>query len=656
MLATSTTVTTVPRRSFQQFLRPITPKRPQPSDIDIAQSIKPTPVFKFAASLGIREDELEPYGTAKAKVKLSILDRLANQPDGNYVVVTGVTPTPLGEGKSTISVGLAQAIGCHLKKPCFVDLRQPSQGPTFGIKGGAAGGGYSQVVPMEEFNMHITGDIHAVTASNNLLAAAIDARLLHESTLSDEKLWNALCPPLGKTGKRRPFTKVMFSRLRKLGITKTDPDRLTKAEVSKFVRLDIDPAKIMWRRVLDTNDRSLRDVQIGLKEKEKVANRTTGFDISVASEIMAILALAKDLGDLRDRMGRMVVAFSKKGEPVTADDIGVTGALAVLMKDAVKPNLMQTIEGTPVFVHAGPFANIAHGNSSILADRIALKLVGKDGFCLTEAGFGADMGAEKFFNIKCRYSGLIPNAAVIVSTVRALKMHGGGPKVIMGRPLPKEYQEENIPLLEKGVANLAAHINNLKKFGVQVLVGVNKFVTDTDNEIEYVRQAAIDAGAYAAAPCTHHADGGKGAVKLAEALGDACAEQRASGKKTFKFLYELNKPIKHKIETIAKEIYGAGNVSYSPTAEKQIKEYTRVGFDKLPICMAKTQSSFSHDPTLVGVPRGYTIPVREVRASVGAGFLIPLLGTMQTMPGLGARPNFYNIDIDPKTEKIVGLN
>ncbi len=621
--------------------------RPVPSDIDIAQAAEPLKIQPFAASLGIDEDELEPYGHFKAKVSLDIRNRLKDQKNGNYVVVTAITPTPLGEGKTTTTVGLSQALGAHLNKSVFTCIRQPSQGPTFSIKGGAAGGGYSQVIPMEEFNLHMTGDIHAITAANNLLAAAIDMRLWHEQGQSDAALYRRLVPL--KKGSRK-FSAIQMRRLRKLGIDKTDPDSLTEAEISAFARLDMDPDTITWRRVVDVNDRVMRGITVGQGPAEKGRTRETGFDITVASEIMAILALANDLADMRERIGRMVVALDRQGNPVTAEDIGCAGAVTVLMKDAIKPTLMQTLEGTPAFVHAGPFANIAHGNSSIVADQIALKLVGEDGYVITEAGFGADIGMEKFFNIKCRYSGLVPNAVVLVATIRALKMHGGGPKVSAGKPLDAAYIEENLELLDAGCSNLAAHIKNAKRFGIPVVVAVNKFHTDTDAEIELVRKKAIEAGAEDAVMSDHWASGGEGAANLAQAVVDACEQES-----NFEFLYDVNLSIKEKIEIIAKKMYGADGVEFSAEAEEQIEAYTRNGFDKLPMCMAKTHLSLSHDPLLKGAPTGFTVPVREIRASVGAGFLFPLLGKMSTMPGLPTRPAFFDIDIDPDTGKVVGL-
>jgi formyltetrahydrofolate synthetase len=619
--------------------------RPVPSDIEIAQAVTPKPITAIAAEIGIRPRELELHGEVKAKVRLEILERLKGRKDGKYIDVTAITPTPLGEGKSTTMMGLSQALGVHLGKKVITCIRQPSQGPTFGIKGGAAGGGYSQVIPMEDFNLHLTGDIHAITASNNLLAAALDARMFHEKEQDDEKLFNALCPK-DKQGKRR-FSPSMLRRMKKLGINKTDPETLTPEERSRFARLDIDPASITWQRVVDTNDRFLRRITIGLGPEEKGMTRDTGFDITVASEIMAILALTSGLADLRERLGRIVIGTNRKGDAVTAEDLGAGGALTVLMKDAIKPTLMQSLEGTPVFVHAGPFANIAHGNSSIVADKIALKLAD---YVVTESGFGADIGMEKFMDIKCRYSGLIPHVVVLVATVRALKMHGGGPRVVAGKPLDAAYTDENLELLKKGLPNLQHHVKNALKFGVRVVVAVNSFATDTPAEVELVRKAAIDAGAEDAAVCTHWMDGGKGAVELAKLVVAA-----ANKPNNFKFLYPLEWSIKQKIECLCKEIYGADGVDYSPEAEKKIALYTRLGFDKLPLNMAKTHLSLSHDPALKGVPKGYRIPIRDIRASVGAGFLYPLLGEMRTMPGLPTRPVFYDVDLDLNTGRVVGL-
>ncbi len=620
-------------------------ERPVPSDIDIAQAAKIKPITQIAAELGIRENELELYGPYKAKIKLEILERLKKRPNGKYIDVTAITPTPLGEGKTTTTVGLSQALGAHLGKTVITAIRQPSQGPTFGIKGGAAGGGYSQVIPMEDFNLHLTGDIHAITAANNLTAAALDARVMHEKTQDDEKLFNALCPP-NKKGSRK-FSPNMLRRLKKLGIEKTDPNELSAEERSLFARLDIDEATITWRRVVDINDRMLREIEVGLGKDEVGHAHRTGYDIAVASEIMAVLALTTDLEDMRERFGRMVVATNKRGEAITAEDLGVAGAITVLMKDAIKPNLMQTLEGTPATVHAGPFANIAHGQSSIIADKIALKLAD---FVITESGFGADIGMEKFFNIKCRCSGLIPQVVVLVATVRALKMHGGGPKVVAGKPLAPEYTDENLNLLRAGLPNLERHIQNALKFGVNVVVAVNSFATDTPAEVEIIREASLKMGAMDAVVSTHWADGGAGAKKLAEAV------MKAAEKPTnFQFLYPLEETIKNKIETIAREIYRADGVDYSPEAEEQIERYTRQGFDHLPICMAKTHLSFTTDASQKGAPIGFRITVREIRASVGAGFLYPILGDMRTMPGLPTRPVFYDIDLDLKTGKVLGL-
>ena len=631
--------------------KPFTPTqlklvRPVPSDIEIAQASDIKPIAQVAEEVGILPDELEFYGPYKAKVKLEILERLKDRPNGKYVDVTAITPTPLGEGKTTTTVGLSQALGAHLGKSVFTCIRQPSQGPTFGIKGGAAGGGYSQVIPMEDFNLHLTGDIHAITAANNLLAAAIDARMFHESEQADdEKLFNALCPA-DKKGQRF-FSPSMLRRLKKLGIEKTDPTTLSAEERARFARLDIDPDSITWRRVMDTNDRFLREIEVGLGPEEKGKTRKTGFDITVASEIMAILALTTDLADMRERLGRMVIGTNRKGEAITAEDLGVGGALTVLMKDAIKPNLMQTLEGTPALVHAGPFANIAHGQSSIIADRIALKLAD---YVVTESGFGADIGMEKFFDIKCRYSGLIPQVVVLVATVRALKMHGGGPKVVAGKPLAAAYTDENVELVRNGLPNMQRHIRNALKFGVNVVVAVNSFKDDKPAEVELVRQAAIEAGAMDAIVCTHWMDGGKGAAALAEAVVKA-AEKPSN----FQFLYPLELSIKEKIEKVCTEIYGAAGVDYLPEAEAKIELYTRLGFANLPLCMAKTHLSFSHDPAVKGAPSGFRVPVRDIRASVGAGFLYPLLGEMRTMPGLPTRPVFYDVDLDLETGKVLGL-
>ena len=622
--------------------------RPVPSDIEIAQAGKLKTITQIAQELGIRDDELELFGPYKAKIKLEILERLKNKPNGKYIDVTAITPTPLGEGKTTTTVGLSQALGAHLGKKVITAIRQPSMGPTFGIKGGAAGGGYSQIIPMEDFNLHLTGDIHAITASHNLVAAALDARVMHEKEQDDEKLFNALCPP-NKKGQRK-FSPTMLRRLEKLGIKKTNPDDLTPEERSRFARLDIDERTITWRRVVDINDRMLREVEVGRGKDEAGHAHMSGYDITVASEIMAVLALTTGIEDMRERFGKMVVATSKRGDAVTVEDLGVAGAVTVLMKDAIKPNLMQTLEGTPATVHAGPFANIAHGQSSIIADKIALKLVGKDGFVVTESGFGADIGMEKFFNIKCRYSGLIPHVVVMVATVRALKMHGGGPKVVAGKPLAPEYTDENLELLKAGLVNLERHIQNAMKFGVNVIVAINSFATDTENEVELIRKSAIEFGAMDAIKCTHWADGGKGTKKLAEAVVKA-AEQPSN----FKFLYDPTLPIKEKIEIIAKEIYRADGVDYSPEAEEQIERYTRLGFNDLPICMAKTHLSFTTDATKKGAPTGFRISVREIRASVGAGFLYPILGEMRTMPGLPTRPSFYDVDLDMETGKVLGL-
>jgi len=575
-----------------------------PSDIEISHAATPLAIEQIAEKAGILPEELEPYGRGKAKVSLSILDRLKDRPSGKYIDVTAITPTPLGEGKTTTSCGLAQALGL-IGKNLILCIRQPSMGPTFGIKGGAAGGGYAQVIPMEEFNLHLTGDIHAVSIAHNLLAAAIDARIMHEDVMSDE-------------------------RMEKVGLK----------------RLNINPYAITWNRVVDVNDRALRNIIVGLGESIDGRPRASGFDISVASEIMAILALSNSLEDMRQRMDKIVIGSNKQGNPITAKDLGVAGAMTVLMKEAIKPNLMQTLEGQPSFVHAGPFANIAHGNSSIIADKIALKL---SDYVVTESGFGADIGMEKFFDVKCRASGLIPNCVVLVATIRALKMHGGGPRVIPGRALDPAYTTENLDLLKKGLCNMEHHIKIAKLFGIPVVVAVNAFTDDTEAEIKMVREAAIAAGAEDAVRSNHWAEGGKGSVDLAKAVVEACEKPS-----DFKFLYDVNASIKDKIHAIATKIYNADGVSYEATAEKQIAAYEKAGFDKLPMCMAKTHLSISHDAKLKGVPSGFTLPIREIRASVGAGFLYPLCGAMRTMPGLPSVPAFTKVDLD-KDGRVVGM-
>uniref|UniRef100_A0A9J7ZE75 formate--tetrahydrofolate ligase n=1 Tax=Cyprinus carpio carpio TaxID=630221 RepID=A0A9J7ZE75_CYPCA len=619
-------------------LRPLKlqPLSPVPSDIEISRAQTPKPISQLAQEIGLLPEELEAYGNTKAKVHLSLLNRLQHQPNGKYVLVAGITPTPLGEGKSTVTTGLVQALSAHLKLNSFACLRQPSQGPTFGVKG-----------VFLCFNLHLTGDIHAITAANNLVAAAIDARILHESTQSDKALYRRLVPSVNGV---RCFSPIQMARLQRLGINKSDPSDLTPEEVRAFVRLDLDPEKVTWQRVVDTNDRFLRKITVGQANTEKGHARQTQFDIAVASEIMAILALTDGLADMRARLGRMVVGSNRNGQPITADDLGVTGALAVLMKDAIKPTLMQTLEGTPVFVHAGPFANIAHGNSSVLADKLALKLVGEEGFVVTEAGFGADIGMEKFFNIKCRTSGLKPDVVVLVATVRALKMHGGGPNVTAGVPLPKEYINENLQLVADGCSNLKKQIQIAHLFGVPVVVALNVFKTDTQAEIELVCRIAEASGASAAVQCHHWSRGGRGSVELAQAV-----KKVASQKNNFQFLYNLQDSIVEKIRTIAQKVYGADDIELSPEAQAKIDYYNQQGFGALPICMAKTHLSLSHMPEKKGVPTGFILPIRDIRASIGAGFIYPLVGTMSTMPGLPTRPCFYDIDLDPVTEEIKGL-
>ncbi|SCU92137.1 LAMI_0E08944g1_1 [Lachancea mirantina] len=633
---------------------PLKLQSPVPSDIDISRAQTPKNIGVVAEELGIHANEVELYGHYKAKLSLDILNRLKANENGKYVLVAGITPTPLGEGKSTTTMGLVQALTAHLNKPSIANVRQPSMGPTFGVKGGAAGGGYAQVIPMDEFNMHLTGDIHAISAANNLLAAAIDTRMFHESTQKkDSTFFNRLVPK--KKGGRQ-FTKSMLKRLEKLDISKTNPDDLTPEEITKFARLNLDPTTITIKRVVDVNDRMLRQITIGQAPTEKGFTRSTGFDITVASELMAILALSRDLKDMRARVGRIVVGANQDGEPITVEDVGCAGAITALLKDAIKPNLMQSLEGTPVMVHAGPFANISIGASSVIADRIALKLVGKTkdsnaeaGYVVTEAGFDFTMGGERFFNIKCRSSGLQPDAVVLVATVRALKLHGGAPDVKPGQSLPSEYTEENVDLVAKGVANLCKQISNAKQFGIPVVVGINRFESDTDAEIEVIRKAAKEAGAFDAVSTNHWAEGGKGAIGLAHAVVDATKQA-----KDFKFLYEVDQSVEAKLETIVQKMYGGAKIEISPEAQQKIDLYKKQGFGNLPICIAKTQYSLSHDASLKNVPTGFTFPVRDVRASIGAGYLYALAAEIQTIPGLSTYAGYMNVEVNDEGE-IEGL-
>ncbi|XP_018368197.1 PREDICTED: C-1-tetrahydrofolate synthase, cytoplasmic [Trachymyrmex cornetzi] len=625
----------------------LNPVKPVPSDIDISRSQEPKSIVALAEEIGLLSNEFSPYGSKKAKISLSVLDRLRNQKNGKYVVVTGITPTPFGEGKSTTSVGLVQALTAHRGQNSFVTLRQPSQGPTFGVKGGAAGGGYSQVIPMEEFNLHLTGDIHAVSAANNLMAAQIDARYFHESTQSDKVLYDRLVPTIKGV---RKFSKIQLRRLEKLGITKTDPNSLTEEEKRRFARLDIDPDNIIWTRVVDINDRFLRKITIGQSPTEKGKTRETSFCISVGSEIMAILALSTSAEDMKERLGNIVIGFNKSGESLTAEDFGMTGAMAILLKDAIEPTLMQSLEGTPVIVHAGPFANIAHGCSSIIGDAIALKLVGPKGIVVTEAGFGSDIGMEKFFDIKCRTTGYVPNAIVLVATIRALKMHGGGPPVTTGAPLKKEYIEENVELVRKGLPNLQKHISNGLKYGVPVVVAINSHSTDTQAELELVRQAALESGATDAVICTHWAEGGAGATALADAV-IAATEKNSN----FKLLYDLEDSIEEKINKIAKEIYGAGQVVLAEKVQKKIEQYNKLGYNKFPICMAKTSNSLTGDPAIKGAPTGFTLDITDIFVSTGAKFIVPMVGEIMMMPGLSTRPSIYDMDWNTEIDEIEGL-
>ena len=562
-------------------------RSPVPSDIEIAQAATMQPIQAIAEKAGILEDELELYGRFKAKIDyMGLLARLKDKPDGKIINVTAITPTPLGEGKTVTAIGLIESMNA-LGIDTMLALREPSLGPVFGIKGGAAGGGYSQVVPMEDINLHFTGDIHAVGTANNLLAAMVDTHLMHGNALA------------------------------------------------------IDPLSISWRRVVDLNDRAMREIVNGLGGKLNGIPRETGYDITVASEVMAILGLATSLKDLRERLGRITFGYSTEGEPLTADDIGAGGAMAVLLKDAIKPNLVQTLEGNACLVHAGPFANIAQGNNSIIADKVAMKLAD---YVVTESGFGADLGSEKFMDIICRYGGFVPSCVVITCTMRALKMHGGLPVD------PDLLKAENNAALEKGCENLAKQVENMKLFGIPVVVTINRFAFDRDREVEIVRKAAAAAGAEDAVPINVHVLGGDGAQEAAEIV-KAAADKGGD----FKFLYPLEASIKEKIETIATKIYGADGVDYLPEAEAKIKQFTEQGLDKLPLCMAKTHLSLSHDPALKGRPRGFRVPIRDIRPATGAGYLYPLLGEMRTMPGLAKRPAAVDVDIDVETGRIIGL-
>jgi formate--tetrahydrofolate ligase len=563
-----------------------------PSALEISRRATLKPPEEIAASMGIGRHLLEPYGDAVAKIKLEAIEELADRPKAKYVVVTAITPTPLGEGKTTTTVGLGQAFA-HIGRRGVVAIRQASMGPTFGIKGGASGGGWSQVVPMENLNLHLTGDLHAVTAAHNLLAAMIDNHVHHNDDF-----------------------------------------------------FNVDRHSVTWRRVLDVNDRALRNIVIGMGVREDGVIRQSGFDITPASEVMAIVALATSLRDMRERLGRIVIGATTDGTPITAEGLKTAGAMAAILKDAIKPNLMQTVENTPALVHTGPFGNIAHGNSSIVADLIGIRAAD---FLVTEAGFGADMGAERFFNIKCRTSGLPPDAAVVVATVRALKVHSGRFEVRAGRPLPEELLEENPDVVHEGAANLRKQIDNVRLHGVTPVVAVNAFPTDHDSEHQALREIAEEAGVRAAV-CTHFARGGKGAVELAEAVAEA-----AETPGDFRLLYPDDASLREKIGTIATKVYGADGVDYDLAAARQLDAYERAGFGRLPVCIAKTHLSISSDPTLKGAPTGWRLPVREVRASVGAGFVYPICGDMRTMPGLPMRPAVHRIDLDEHGE-VVGLS
>ncbi|MGH1491701.1 MAG: formate--tetrahydrofolate ligase [Acidimicrobiales bacterium] len=567
-----------------------------PTDLEIARQAEIKPLAEIASDAGIPSDCLEAYGTGSAKIKLSAIDAMSDRPRAKYVVVTAITPTPLGEGKTTTTVGLGQAFQ-YINSSATIAIRQPSMGPTFGIKGGAAGGGYSQVVPMELFNLHLTGDMHAVTAAHNLCSAMLDAHLYHGNDAG------------------------------------------------------FDLHNITWRRVLDVNDRALRNTVIGLGGRLDGVPRETGFDITAASEVMAALALCTSLEDLRARMGRVVLGYTKDGQPITAEEIGAAGSMTVILREAIKPNLMQTLEHTPALVHTGPFGNIATGNSSIVADQIGIHM---NEFLLTEAGFGADMGAERFFNIKCRNSGIDPDAAVLVATVRGLKAHSGNHKIVAGKPLPEAILNENPDEVHQGGANLRKQLENMQIHGVTPVVAINVFPGDHPGDINAIKEIADEYGARSAVS-THFSDGGKGAAELATAVKEA-AEEPSS----FAVLYPDEMPLRDKIRTVAQKVYGADDIDISPAANKQLDTYEAAGFGHLPVCIAKTHLSISSDASLKGAPTGWTLPVREVRASVGAGFVYPICGDMRTMPGLGKNPAAKQIDLrfdgDNPEGEIVGLS
>jgi formate--tetrahydrofolate ligase len=559
------------------------------TDLEIARSVKPLPIQEIGKQLGLSPDELYPYGRYKGKISLAALERLKGKPHGRYILVTAINPTPLGEGKTTTSVGLAMGL-CRLGKRAAVTLRQPSLGPVFGIKGGGTGGGRAQLLPMEEINLHLTGDAHAVSASHNLLAAFVDNHLYHGNVN------------------------------------------------------DLDPQRIVWPRAMGVSDRALRRISLDGDSP----GRFRQFVITEASEVMAVLGLASNYGDLRKRLGRIVVAFNRNGDPVVAESMGCAGSMAVLLKEALLPNLVQTLEGTPALVHTGPFGNIAHGNCSIVSDAIALRCAD---FVVTEAGFGSDLGAEKFFNIKCRVSGFTPSVAVVVATLRALKLHGGGGAVKPGSPLPPGLTGRNPEALGRGFANLEQHIANAKAHGVPVVVAVNAFKDDARDELNWVRERSLEAGAADAAVSTHYADGGRGAEQLAAAVMKA-SERPAN----FTHLYDVMWPIKRKIETIATRMYGAADVKFEPDAERQLDMAEALGFGQLPVCMAKTPLSLSHDPALKGRPTGFTLPIKELRILAGAGFVTAVCSGIQLMPGLPKRPAGERIDLDPRTGEIVGLS
>ncbi|CCH62874.1 hypothetical protein TBLA_0I02160 [Henningerozyma blattae CBS 6284] len=625
-------------------------KCPLDEDIEISRQQEPKEIISLAEELGIKNNELEIHGNYMAKVSSSITDRLKYRSNGHYVLVCGITPTQFGEGKSTTAIGLGQAFTSHLGIPSIVNIRQSSMGPTFGMKGGAAGGGYSQVIPMDLFNLHLTGDIHAITAANNLLAAAIDTRIFHETRITDDlKLYLKLVP---EHNDKRYFKSFMLRRLQRLGVKKTDPNFLNDEEIRAFSRLNIDPNTITINRTVDANDRMLRGITIGESPTEKGLTRETRFDITAASELMAIVTLSNDLHDMKNRISNMVIGFNFNNKPITVDDLGLTGSLTAILKNSLKPTLMQTLEGTPAMVHTGPFANISIGSSSVIADKIGLKLVGRDeklypnkplGYVITEAGFDFSMGGERFLDVKCRSSELTPDAVVIVTTVRGLKLHGGAPTIKPDEHLPSEYLKEDVELVSLGTSNLCKQIQNAIQFNIPVIVAINKFSGDTQSEFDVIKEAALLAGAKSVQIINNWEKGGEGSINLASSINEVVKSEK---KAELKYLYDLSSSIEDKLIRIVQTQYGGKDIILSELAQKKMAQFTKLGYDRLPICIAKTQYSLSHDPKLKGIPKDFIFPIIDLRLSAGAKYLYAIAGKIQTMPGLPVHAAYMSIEVD----------